>query len=63
MKDERPCNECIFHDNTCTRWECKPITRQTAEKMFDKILELCEKYEAQNMVCVGDITKEMQNED
>ena len=62
MSDERPCNECIFHDNTCTRWTCRPITRKTAEGMFDIVLDLLTKYADHDMVCVGDITKEMKDE-
>ena len=40
MKDERPCDKCIFHDGTCHHWDCKPITRSEAELAVDTLREL-----------------------
>lgn len=37
MKDERPCDKCIFHDGNCKRWDCKPITRSEAELAVDTL--------------------------
>ena len=55
MKDERPCDKCIFHDGNCTRWECRPITRHDAELAFDIIGEFLNEMDK---VLVGD-TKEV----
>lgn len=62
MKNERPYDKCIFHDGTCHHWNCEPITRNEAEAAVRVLRDLAERFEPQNMVCVGDITKEMQNE-
>lgn len=37
MKDTRDCPNCIFHDLTCMRWECKEITRDEAENAVDTL--------------------------
>ena len=36
MIDRRKCNDCIFHDGRCTRWDCKYIGREVAEKAYEE---------------------------
>lgn len=59
MKDTRDCPNCIFHDLTCRRWDCKEITRIEAEHAVDTLRDLAERYDLHNMVCVGDILRQM----
>lgn len=40
MKDERPCDKCIFHDGTCHHWNCEPITRNEAEVAVKTLRDL-----------------------
>lgn len=47
MIDRRNCIDCIFHDDSCTRWDCKYISRQEAEEAVDKIRE--NKYEGEGI--------------
>ena len=37
---DRDCGNCIFHDGRCTRWDCKYISREEAEKALEQ--EPCE---------------------
>ena len=62
MKDERPCDKCIFHDGTCHHWNCDPITRNEAEAAVKTLRDLAKTCEPHHMVCVGDIVKGVQNE-
>ena len=63
MKDERPCEKCIYHDGHCHHWDCEPITRNEAEAAVRMLRDLAERFEPQNMVCVGDIVNgERKNE-
>ena len=34
---ERDCDNCIFHDGRCTRWDCKCITRDYAEEIIENM--------------------------
>ena len=36
MIDRRKCDDCIFHDGRCTRWDCKYIGREVAEKAYEE---------------------------
>ena len=55
MTEERPCNNCIYHDGSCIHWDCTPITRKEAEYAVKTLRDLAERYGDHNMVCVGDI--------
>ena len=55
MKDERPCEKCIYHDGHCHHWNCEPITRNEAEAAVRALRELAERFGDHDMVCVGDI--------
>lgn len=35
--NERVCDDCIFHDERCTRWDCKCITRESADKIIEGV--------------------------
>ena len=37
MTDERNCGDCIFHDEHCTRWDCRYISRKRAQTAIDKL--------------------------
>lgn len=37
MTDQRNCGECIFHDEHCTRWDCRYISRKRAETAIDRL--------------------------
>ena len=39
MIDRRKCDDCIFHDGRCTRWDCKYIGREAAEEAYEKRYE------------------------
>ena len=36
MDRGRDCKTCIFHDERCTRWDCRYISREDAEKAIDE---------------------------
>lgn len=32
---DRPCSECIWHNGeSCSSWECEPVTREQAREIF-----------------------------
>jgi len=37
MIDRRNCADCIFHDEHCTKWSCRYISRERAETAIDKL--------------------------
>lgn len=41
MIDRRNCDHCIFHDGHCRRWDCKYISRESAETLFEKSGLVC----------------------
>lgn len=45
MKDTRDCPNCIFHDLTCKRWDCKEITRKEAEMAVDILSKFTKKFD------------------
>ena len=36
MIDRRNCDDCIFHDGHCRRWDCKHISRESAETLLER---------------------------
>ena len=37
MVDRRNCDDCIFHDGSCKRWDCRYISRERAENAINKL--------------------------
>ena len=37
MVDRRNCDDCIFHDGNCKRWDCRHISRERAENAINKL--------------------------
>ena len=60
--NDRPCEKCIYHDGTCHHWDCEPITRNEVEAAVKVLRDLAKRFEAHDMVCVGDIVEKANTE-